>query len=135
MTGMSAAGAHEDGHPRPYAVRRVYDPVADDDGYRVLVDRLWPRGISKERARVDEWLKDVAPSDGLRRWMHHDPDGRRAEFARRYGAELDHGAAAAALARLRELCAARRVTLVTAVKDIDRGHLPVLTDRLGGAAA
>jgi uncharacterized protein YeaO (DUF488 family) len=127
--------AEDSSYPRPHAVRRVYDPPQDADGYRVLVDRLWPRGLSKERARVDEWLKTVAPSDALRRWLHHDKDARYAEFARRYGAELDRGEAARSLARLRDLCAGRRVTLLTAVQDIERSHLPVLTARLGREAA
>lgn len=68
-------------------VKRVYDPPSADDGTRVLVDRLWPRGISKERARIDLWLKEVAPSADLRKWYGHDPD-RWEEFRRRYRAEL-----------------------------------------------
>jgi uncharacterized protein YeaO (DUF488 family) len=123
------------GYPAPYAVRRVYDPPGADDGSRVLVDRLWPRGLAKDRAAVDEWLKTVAPSSELRRWMHKDKEARFAEFARRYGAELDGGEAAVALERLRGLCAARRVTLVTAVKDVEHSHVPVLTARLGRTAA
>ena len=68
-------------------VRRVYDEVRDDDGQRVLVDRLWPRGLSKQRARLDEWCKVVAPTSELREWYAHDP-GRYDEFARRYRDEL-----------------------------------------------
>jgi uncharacterized protein YeaO (DUF488 family) len=71
-----------------YRLRRVYEAPADDDGYRVLVDRLWPRGLSRSRARLDEWAKDVAPSADLRRWYGHDPD-KFDEFARRYRGELD----------------------------------------------
>lgn len=122
-------------YPGPHAVRRIYDPVTESDGYRVLVDRLWPRGISKERARIDEWLKEVTPSTELRRWMHHDQAGRYPEFARRYGEELSTGEGAAALERLRELVAERPVTLVTAVKDIEHSHIPVLVARLGRTAA
>lgn len=70
-----------------YDVKRVYDAVSADDGYRVLVDRLWPRGVSKERAQLDEWCKDVAPSAELRRWFGHVPE-RFAEFSERYRAEL-----------------------------------------------
>lgn len=68
-------------------LKRVYDPYSPDDGYRILTDRLWPRGLTKEKARVDRWLKDVAPSDGLRKWFAHDPD-RWPEFKKRYRAEL-----------------------------------------------
>jgi DNA-3-methyladenine glycosylase len=71
-----------------YRIRRVYEPASDEDGYRVLVDRLWPRGVSKVAARLDEWDKDIAPSDDLRRWYGHDP-ALFDEFARRYRAELD----------------------------------------------
>jgi DNA-3-methyladenine glycosylase len=71
-----------------FRTRRVYDEPAPDDGYRVLVDRLWPRGVSRERARLDEWAKDIAPSDELRRWYGHDPE-KFDEFARRYRDELD----------------------------------------------
>lgn len=70
-----------------YTIKRIYEPTKDDDGYRVLVDRLWPRGISKEKAALDEWAKDIAPSDNLRHWFGHDP-ARFAEFSRRYGVEL-----------------------------------------------
>jgi len=69
-------------------VKRVYDPPSKDDGVRVLVDRLWPRGLSKARASVDLWLKDIAPSVALRRWFNHDPT-RWGEFVRRYAEELD----------------------------------------------
>lgn len=69
-------------------VKRVYAPPAPDDGIRVLVERLWPRGLKREALRLDEWLKEVAPSDGLRRWFAHDPT-RWEEFQRRYFAELD----------------------------------------------
>lgn len=68
-------------------IKRIYDPPEDSDGYRVLVDRLWPRGVSKERAQLDEWLKDIAPSSELRRWFDHKPE-RFAEFQARYEEEL-----------------------------------------------
>jgi len=71
-------------------VKRVYEPAEATDGYRVLVDRLWPRGLRKEAARVDLWLKEIAPSNELRKWYHHDP-AQWEEFQQRYGAELrDH---------------------------------------------
>lgn len=68
-------------------LKRIYDPVSPDDGKRILVDRLWPRGIKKEDARIDEWLKDIAPSDQLRKWFSHDPS-KWEEFKRRYREEL-----------------------------------------------
>ena len=76
-------------------IKRVYDAPAGDDGYRVLVDRLWPRGISKERAVLDDWWKDIAPSPELRKWFGHEPE-RFAEFAEKYRAELSTGTAAPA---------------------------------------
>jgi uncharacterized protein YeaO (DUF488 family) len=69
-------------------VKRVYEPLSDADGFRVLVDRLWPRGLSKVKVAVDLWLRDIAPSSELRKWFNHDP-ARWAEFRRRYAAELD----------------------------------------------
>ena len=110
-------------------VRRVYDPPAGDDGQRVLVDRLWPRGLSKERARLDDWCKEIAPSNELRKWYGHDPD-RYAEFARRYRAELDDPERAAALAHLRELADQGRLTLLTATKRSDISEAAVLADLL-----
>jgi uncharacterized protein YeaO (DUF488 family) len=112
-------------------VRRVYEPREPEDGRRVLVDRLWPRGLSKERARLDDWCKEIAPSTGLRRWYGHDPD-RYAEFARRYRAELDEPERAAALARLRELAGQGRLTLLTATKRSDISEAAVLADLLAG---
>lgn len=79
--------------------KRIYDPPAPDDGYRVLVDRIWPRGVSKERAALDVWLKDVAPSTELRTWFGHE-DERYLEFRGRYFAELEGGTA---LEQLRDL--------------------------------
>ena len=83
-------------------VRRAYDEQSAGDGVRVLVDRLWPRGLSKDRAHLDEWCKEVSPSPELRKWYAHDPD-RFAEFASRYEAELDEPERAEALRHLREL--------------------------------
>jgi uncharacterized protein YeaO (DUF488 family) len=71
----------------PIAVKRIYEPAAKSDGFRVLVDRLWPRGISKTKAKIDLWLPDVGPSTALRRWFNHDP-ARWTEFRRRYHSEL-----------------------------------------------
>ena len=97
-------------------VKRAYDPPASSDGLRVLVDRLWPRGLSKERAAVDEWLREVAPSTDLRRWFAHDP-ARWAEFKRRYSAELEAPAALDTVARLRSLAAEGDITLLYAATD------------------
>lgn len=113
-------------------VRRAYDPPSDDDGYRVLVDRLWPRGLSKERAQFDEWCKQVAPSTELRRWYSHDPE-RYEEFARRYQSELDGPDHAEALGHLRELAAQGPLTLLTAAKRSDISEATVLADLLNGA--
>ncbi len=73
-------------------IKRAYAPVEDTDGYRILVDRLWPRGISKEKAKIDLWLKSVAPSNDLRKWFGHDPE-RFPEFSKRYQAELEESGA------------------------------------------
>jgi uncharacterized protein YeaO (DUF488 family) len=110
-------------------VRRAYDPPEADDGQRVLVDRLWPRGLSKERAHLDEWCKEVAPSTELRQWYGHDPD-RYDEFARRYRAELDEPERAAAFAKLRELAAHGPLTLLTASKRSDISEATVLAGLL-----
>ncbi|MFI5698117.1 DUF488 domain-containing protein [Kribbella sp. NPDC051586] len=106
-------------------VRRVYDPVQDDGGQRVLVDRLWPRGLSRSKARIDEWCKEVAPSTELREWYGHEPT-RYDEFARRYRGELDDPVRAEALSHLRELAGNGRLTLLTATKDFAISQAAVL---------
>ncbi|MER5377327.1 DUF488 family protein [Streptomyces sp. NPDC002553] len=111
-------------------VRRVYDPPEPDDGVRVLVDRLWPRGVSKDAARVDEWPKGMTPSTELRRW-YHAGEGSYEEFARRYEAELATPEAAELLSHVRELAGAGPVTLLTAAKEPDRSHAAVLVRLLG----
>ena len=109
-------------------LKRVYDELAPDDGFRVLVDRLWPRGVSKERARLDLWAKDVAPSTELRRAFHHDGLSWP-EFEAAYRAELD-GPARTAVASLRvELAAHPVVTLLHAVND-ERNHSVILREVL-----
>ncbi|MEU6847480.1 DUF488 family protein [Streptomyces sp. NPDC046716] len=118
--------------PDRIAVRRVYDPPAPADGTRLLVDRLWPRGISKERAAVDEWLRDIAPSKELRTWYHEDRDGRYDAFAERYAAELADPVRAELVAHVRELAGQGRVTLVTSVKEVEHSHVPVLVRHLRG---
>lgn len=106
-------------------MRRVRGESSDDDGTRVLVDRLWPRGLAKADAEYDEWAKDVAPSSELRKWYGHDPD-RYDEFARRYRAELAEGAPAEGVDRLRSAAAEGPLTLLTATRDVDASHAPVL---------
>jgi uncharacterized protein YeaO (DUF488 family) len=108
-----------------FEIRRIYDRGADAEGYRVLVDRLWPRGIAKQDAALDEWAKDLAPGTDLRRWYGHDP-ARFEEFARRYRDELRRDPAAAALARLRGLAQHQTVVLVTATRDIEHSGARVL---------
>jgi uncharacterized protein YeaO (DUF488 family) len=112
-------------------VRRIYDAPAQDDGKRVLVDRLWPRGISRERADLFEWCKAVAPSPELRQWYAHDP-AKFDEFARRYRAELDDSERADALDALRALARAGTVTLLTASKRDDISEAEVLRRLLTG---
>ncbi|MFI6868523.1 DUF488 domain-containing protein [Nocardia sp. NPDC050406] len=114
-----------------FQVKRVYDTPEVGDGRRVLVDRLWPRGVSKQEAEIDEWAKEVTPSTELRKWYHADPEHRRAEFERRYRAELADDAAREGLARLRQDAANQTLTLVTAVKDPDHSHIPILLAELG----
>lgn len=94
-------------------LKRVYDPPARSDGERVLVDRLWPRGLSKSKARVDVWLKDVAPSHELRQWFGHDP-GKWTEFKKRYHAELRDNPA---VSQLRALSRQGDITLLYAARD------------------
>ncbi|MCX5311277.1 DUF488 domain-containing protein [Streptomyces sp. NBC_00154] len=113
-------------------VRRVYDPQEDGDGTRVLVDRLWPRGVAKDRARIDRWLKDLTPSNELRSWYHEDRTGTRYDdFVDRYRAELADPVHTAAVHELVELVrAGGPVTLVTAVKDVPHSHVPVLVEHV-----
>ncbi|MEU5301779.1 DUF488 domain-containing protein [Streptomyces noursei] len=112
-------------------VRRVYDPPEPADGARVLVDRLWPRGMAKgdERVADAEWCKDVAPSTELRKWYGHD-EARFEEFVERYRAELAEGAPGAALEHLRELAADGPLALLTATKEVPLSHAAVLQEEL-----
>ncbi|RAV10031.1 DUF488 domain-containing protein [Mycolicibacterium sp. GF69] len=114
-------------------VARVYDPPSDEDGTRVLVDRLWPRGFRKDDPRVGRWLPAVAPSTELRRWYSHRPE-RFDEFVARYTAELENDTAAEALDELRGLLREGPVVLVTATRDLDRSNAAVLRDLLTRAA-
>jgi uncharacterized protein YeaO (DUF488 family) len=108
-------------------LKRAYEPASPEDGTRVLVDRLWPRGVSRERAAIEHWLKDVAPSAELRRWFGHDPR-RWAEFRRRYKAELARRPEA--LAELRRLARAGTLTLVYGARDAEHNDAVVLREVL-----
>lgn len=108
-------------------LKRAYEPASAEDGVRILVDRLWPRGLSKSNAAIDQWLKEVAPSTELRRWFGHDPD-RWDEFRRRYQAELSRNPEP--LAELRAMARKGTVTLVYAAHDEHHNQAVVLRDLL-----
>lgn len=105
--------------------KRIYNRREARDGCRVLVDRLWPRGLTREKASIDEWLKNSAPSSSLRAWYGHRPE-RWTEFQSRYLLELERLDAAQALERLRKHAAAGNVTLLTATRDVEKSHAAVL---------
>ena len=109
----------------------MYDEPGSDDGARVLVDRLWPRGVSKERAAVDEWCKEVAPSTELRKWYDHVPE-RFDEFAERYRVELEEPGRAAVLEHLSILARQRDLTLLTATTRPEISEAAVLAEVIGG---
>lgn len=110
-------------------VRRVYDAPEPSDGTRVLVDRLWPRGLSKQKAQLDGWCKQVSPSPELRRWYAHDPE-KFEEFAERYRTELQDPERADALEALRTVAASGTLTLLTAAKRDDISEATVLAEIL-----
>lgn len=110
-------------------LKRAYEPAAPRDGLRVLVERLWPRGLRKRDAHIDEWLKDLAPSDALRRWFGHQP-ARFPEFRARYRRELRSAPARAALSELERRARRRRVTLVYAAHDQTHNNAVVLAQQL-----
>lgn len=112
------------------ALKRVYERPSDADGTRILVDRLWPRGLSKDEARVDFWLKEIAPSTELRRWFGHDP-ARWAEFQQRYRAELE--ANPDAVAELKAAIGQGPATLVYGAKDEEHNDAVVLAAYLASA--
>jgi uncharacterized protein YeaO (DUF488 family) len=114
----------------PFTIKRVYDAASASDGIRVLVDRLWPRGMTKVRARIEHWMKDIAPSPELRTWFGHRPE-RFAEFGRRYASELAHNPL---LAELRALGDGQAVTLVYAARDPEVNHARVLQSALNNAS-
>ena len=110
-------------------IKRVYAPSGPQDGQRILVDRIWPRGLSKEKAAVDLWLRDVAPSTELRKWFGHDV-ARWPEFRTRYRKELKH--LDDALVELRELVAKQKVTLLFGASDTQHNQAVVLAEYLRG---
>jgi len=110
-------------------IKRAYDPPEAGDGLRILIDRLWPRGMPKARLKLDSWAKHLSPSNELRKWYQHDP-GKFAEFRKRYAAELK--AQGEGLAALRAAVKGRTVTLLTATKERDLSHATVLRDLLLG---
>ena len=110
-------------------IKRVYEAHAPDDGQRVLIDRLWPRGLKREDARLDEWLREIAPSDELRRWFGHDP-ARWEAFQARYRQELEDAEHQAALANLRERAQRGPLTLLFAAKDAEHCNAQVLREIL-----
>jgi uncharacterized protein YeaO (DUF488 family) len=112
-----------------FALKRVYDPVEENDGTRVLVDRLWPRGLSRGKAAINHWAKDVAPSDELRRWFAHAPE-RWEEFQKRYREELEGPKAQEEIAALRAMARKGRVTLLYAAKDEAMNNARALRDYL-----
>lgn len=116
-----------------FRIKRVYEPASPEDGFRVLVDRLWPRGMRREALRLDLWARELTPSDGLRRWYHADPEGRRKEFRRLYEAELhDSGAVRAFVLRVAEQ---KVVTLLHASSQSAGSHVSVLREALLRAAS
>jgi uncharacterized protein YeaO (DUF488 family) len=119
--------------PRPaggrIGVKRIYEEPAASDGYRLLVDRIWPRGVSRERAALDGWVKEIAPSTELRRWFGHEA-ARWPEFKRRYARELEDRSAL--VAEVLALARERRVTLLYSARDTDRNQAVALAEYLAG---
>ncbi|MGP4071646.1 DUF488 domain-containing protein [Piscibacillus sp. B03] len=111
-------------------LKRIYDDANHNDGKRVLIDRVWPRGVSKEQAQLDKWLKEVAPSSDLRKWFNHDPD-KFDEFKKKYKKELkEDDEQKEALNQLKDLSSEGKVTLLYATKDEKYNHAQVLKELL-----
>lgn len=108
---------------KPIQIKRVYEEALSSDGYRVLVDRIWPRGVSKEDAKLDEWNKDLAPSTELRKWFDHDPD-KFEDFAKEYRKELEYNKED--LKNLHEKAKVQKVTLLYGAKDTEHNQALVL---------
>ena len=108
-------------------IKRIYDPPTEDDGFRILVDRLWPRGLTKEKAKVDLWLKEIAPSDKLRKWFSHDPK-KYEEFKRRYAKELEDKSEI--LKRIKSESKKGTITILFSAKDTEHNNATVLKELL-----
>lgn len=115
--------------PAKLNIKRIYEPSTRSDGARILIDHIWPRGVSKKKAALDEWFKDIAPSGRLRKWFGHDP-ARWLEFRRRYRSELKSNKIA--VKHLRDRMKKGRVTLLYAARDTEHNHAPVLAAYLSG---
>lgn len=111
-------------------LKRAYDKVAKSDGFRVLADRLWPRGVIKASAKIDVWVKNVAPSNELRVWFHKNKEKRFNDFLKKYTQELLAGAELTALKKM--LHGRKIVTIVTGVKKVEHSHIPTLMKKLRG---
>jgi uncharacterized protein YeaO (DUF488 family) len=109
------------------AIKRAYDELSPQDGVRILIDRLWPRGLSKAKLKIDAWPRELTPSTDLRKWYGHEPS-RFAEFRRRYGAELTEHKDQ--LDALRAMAKGRAVTLITATREVDLSHAVVIREML-----
>lgn len=111
-------------------IKRIYDAPSKSDGFRILVDRLWPRGVSKEKARIDEWMREVAPSNELRQWYQHDP-AKWLEFRKRFAQELKEPGRAVLFARLKKLAREQKtLTLVFASKEEKLNNAAALKEML-----
>jgi uncharacterized protein YeaO (DUF488 family) len=108
-------------------IKRIYEPASADDGKRIYIDRLWPRGMKKEEVKIDEWLKDISPSDSLRKWFGHAPS-KYAEFKRRYKRELEKHSEM--LERIRKEEKNQTVTLLFSAKDMEHNNATVLKEIL-----
>lgn len=115
--------------PVKFSIKRVYDPPSKDDGYRILIDRLWPRGLTKEKAQVDLWLKDISPSTELRKWFNHDPE-KWPEFKKKYKAEIEKNREASQVLQ-DELKEHKKTTLVYGAKDERYNDAVVLLEVFG----
>ena len=110
-------------------IKRIYDPASPDDGKRIYIDRLWPRGMKKEQVKMTEWLKDISPSDSLRKWFGHDPS-KYAEFKRRYTKELKEHSEI--LERIKKEAKKETVTFLSSAKDVEHNNATVLKELLSG---
>ena len=126
--GKKSARKKKSGAAAEIRIKRAYDEPGDRDGLRILIDRLWPRGITRSKLKLDSWVKHLAPSNELRKWYRHDPE-KFTEFRKRYIAELKQ--AGEGLAELRASVQGRIVTLLTATRELELSHATVLRELLG----